>query len=190
MGRLYSFRVRGVLLFFAVLSSQVQAQIYKCTEANGRSTYTDRPCMSAAEVIQTKPSTGGQSQRRPSYQIRPTSETPAQVNKVEIERLSQREGDLTRVLDEERMMLASQSIGGSAAARTRIRSYENELRSVQAQKLALMGYGSSAGVSDDRIRDLENRLENAERASRRPIVENFTMNGRHCQRAAGTVTCF
>jgi hypothetical protein len=105
---------------------------------------------------------------------------------LEIEELSRRELKMMKDLDDERDE-SRRSLGALVEAKPKIRWIENELESVRRQKRALMGHESSDADSDARIRNLERRVESTER---KPIVENFTVNGRPCQRVMGNINCF
>jgi hypothetical protein len=103
----------------------------------------------------------------------------------EIERLSDREAQLTRELDRERTERA-QSLADDINKATRIRRAQNELESVRRQMRALLGHESPDADADERLGKLEKRVA---RAERKPVVEDFTLNGSQCQRAGTDIRC-
>lgn len=181
----------NLMVLSIAFSSLTHAQVYKCKDPQGKANYSDIPCSSVAEKIRITPNDFGESTNAmPSARSGVAMQSTTPENKREIEKLSRREDELTRRLDEEREQLSSQSIGNLGPARTRIRSIQDELHSVQIQKRALLGHASVSADNDDKIQQLERRVDGAERSARKPIVDNFRMNGKNCQRVGDSVNCF
>lgn len=103
----------------------------------------------------------------------------------QIEKLSDREAQLTRELDSERSERAH-SLADDINKATRIRRIQNELESVRRQMRALLGHESPAADADERLSKLKKR---GARAEHKPIVEDFTLNGSQCQRVGTDIRC-
>lgn len=158
---------RLALLITLLVSTSVQAAIYKCTDDKGARTYSDIPCSPTAEKVHTGYTATPSPQKQP-----PEMQGDLRVD-AELKRLT---------AQEERIFAAREARGSRLTSKIRVNAENDELDSIRRQKRALLGKGGTNDNQDARLRKLE-------RDSQKPLVEDFRMNGRQCQKASGEIRC-
>jgi predicted RNase H-like nuclease (RuvC/YqgF family) len=139
------------MFLLAFLSSQLHAEIYKCVDEHGKSTFTERPCGDSAEVVTVNPIKPPDTPRKSVSEYSDTLEaigTRTDIKRLErkIDQLQSKKRSLQRNMDAEmarlkrKKMHANNNLAGatweesiSSEMQSVAESYKTKIQSAQNQ---------------------------------------------------------
>lgn len=164
--------MRAILILIAlIVTPAANASLYKCTDNKGARTYSQVPCAPTAEKIYTGDTSDPGTSDSPSQRQQVDPDI-----KAELRRLNTQEDRIFARRNERRQW------GVTSVTKSTAQSENDELDSIRRQKRALLGQGGPGDEQETRLRKLERTME-------RPSVENFTLNGRPCEKVGSNVQC-